>query len=80
MNERTCAHPHATVGTAKWQHTQQHSGHTAISDMCVYMFLLARLYVCRGLLCVCAVCRSVNVCCGVCGSVVSVAASATCRV
>ena len=34
--------------------------HTAISDMCVYVFLLARLYVCRGLLCVCAVC-SVNV-------------------
>ena len=34
--------------------------HTAISDMCVYMFLLARLYVCCGLLCVCAVC-SVNV-------------------
>ena len=61
MNECTCAHPHATVGTVKWQRTQQHSAHCDKRYVRLYcIFACASVHVCRGLLCVCAVC-SVNV-------------------
>ena len=71
MNECTCAHPHATVGTVKWQRTQQHSAHCDKRYVRLYVFACASVRVSwfivrvRGVFCECVEC----------GSVVSVAAT-----
>ena len=71
VNECTCAHPHATVGTVKWQHTQQHSAHCDKRYVRLYVFACASVRVSwfivrvRGVFCECVEC----------GSVVSVAAT-----
>ena len=73
MNECTCAHPHATVGTVKWQHTQQHSAHCDKRYVRLYVFACASVRVSWFIVCVRGVfCESE---CVECGSVVSVAAT-----
>ena len=74
MNECTCAHPHATVGTVKWQRTQQHSAHCDKRYVRLYVFACASVRVSwfivrvRGVFCECVECgsdvRVVSVGCG----------------